>query len=98
MAVHLPKRFRVVVVRVFFTGTLFLLLPDLSRDALLPTFRAVPGQVLAAAKTWTVPREHLALQVSAGAALTIDYPQDGSIFPQEITPPTFIWRDARSEE
>ncbi len=28
------------------------------------------------------------------AAITIDYPQSGSIFPPEITPPTFIWRDA----
>jgi tetratricopeptide (TPR) repeat protein len=28
--------------------------------------------------------------------ITIDYPEDGSIFPPEITPPTFIWRDATS--
>lgn len=27
------------------------------------------------------------------AAITIDYPLSGSIFPPEITPPTFIWRD-----
>jgi tetratricopeptide (TPR) repeat protein len=26
--------------------------------------------------------------------ITIDYPLDGSIFPPEIIPPTFIWRDA----
>jgi Tfp pilus assembly protein PilF len=26
--------------------------------------------------------------------ITIDYPVNGSIFPPEITPPTFIWRDA----
>jgi tetratricopeptide (TPR) repeat protein len=26
-------------------------------------------------------------------AITIDYPADGSVFPPEITPPTFIWRD-----
>jgi tetratricopeptide (TPR) repeat protein len=31
---------------------------------------------------------------SAKAAITIDYPEDGSIFPPDITPPTFIWRDA----
>jgi tetratricopeptide (TPR) repeat protein len=30
----------------------------------------------------------------AAAAITIDYPQDGSIFPPEITPPQFLWRDA----
>ncbi len=27
------------------------------------------------------------------APLTIDYPEEGSIFPPEITPPTFLWRD-----
>ena len=27
------------------------------------------------------------------AAILIDYPQNDSIFPPEITPPTFIWRD-----
>jgi tetratricopeptide (TPR) repeat protein len=28
------------------------------------------------------------------AAITIDYPEQGSIFPPEITPPTFLWHDA----
>lgn len=28
------------------------------------------------------------------AAITVDYPSDGSVFPPEITPPTFLWRDA----
>jgi tetratricopeptide (TPR) repeat protein len=28
------------------------------------------------------------------ASITIDYPQDGSIFPPDILAPTFIWRDA----
>jgi tetratricopeptide (TPR) repeat protein len=35
-------------------------------------------------------------QVVSGAhlpSITIDYPLDGSIFPPEIIPPTFIWRD-----
>jgi tetratricopeptide (TPR) repeat protein len=32
--------------------------------------------------------------VSASASITVDYPEEGSIFPPEITPPTFIWRDA----
>ncbi len=27
------------------------------------------------------------------AAITVDYPDDGSLFPPEITPPTFLWRD-----
>jgi Tfp pilus assembly protein PilF len=34
----------------------------------------------------------MALAVAA-AAITIDYPEDGSIFPPEITPSTFLWRD-----
>ena len=28
------------------------------------------------------------------AAITVDYPDEGSIFPPEITPPTFLWRDS----
>jgi len=28
--------------------------------------------------------------------ILIDYPEEGSIFPPEITPPTFLWRDASS--
>lgn len=39
------------------------------------------------------PSENLRLPNSRTASLTIDYPQDGSIFPPDITPPTFIWRD-----
>jgi tetratricopeptide (TPR) repeat protein len=27
------------------------------------------------------------------AAITVDYPENGSIFPPEIAPPTFLWRD-----
>src|ERR1035441_3605475 len=34
-------------------------------------------------------------QESAGrpAAITVDYPANGSVFPPEITPSTFLWRD-----
>ena len=28
------------------------------------------------------------------APISIDYPEEGSVFPPEITPPTFLWRDA----
>jgi len=28
------------------------------------------------------------------AAITVDYPRAGSVFPPEITPPTFLWHDA----
>lgn len=31
---------------------------------------------------------------SPPAPLTIDYPEEGSIFPSDITAPTFLWRDA----
>lgn len=31
---------------------------------------------------------------SQEAKITVDYPLDGSVFPPEITPPTFLWRDA----
>jgi tetratricopeptide (TPR) repeat protein len=33
------------------------------------------------------------LLADATAAITIDYPEEGSLFPPEITPPTFLWRD-----
>jgi tetratricopeptide (TPR) repeat protein len=31
---------------------------------------------------------------SPPAPIAIDYPEEGSIFPPEITPPTFLWHDA----
>ncbi len=33
---------------------------------------------------------------SGNEFITIDYPEDESIFPPEITPPTFLWRDAEA--
>ncbi len=33
------------------------------------------------------------LAAAQTAQITVDYPADGSIFPPEITPPTFLWRD-----
>src|SRR5580700_6317594 len=33
---------------------------------------------------------------SARSTITIDYPEAGSIFPPEITSPTFLWRDSSS--
>jgi|CZKR01.1.fsa_nt_gi Flp pilus assembly protein TadD len=35
-----------------------------------------------------------ALPASQPRKITVDYPLDGSVFPPEITPPTFLWRDA----
>ncbi len=31
---------------------------------------------------------------TAPAVIVVDYPKEGSIFPPEITPPTFLWRDS----
>src|SRR5277367_1102829 len=31
---------------------------------------------------------------SESRSITIDYPESGSIFPPDIMPPTFLWRDA----
>jgi tetratricopeptide (TPR) repeat protein len=81
-------------VTLLFTGTLLFILPPLSRSVVSPTFRAGTEKVPAASQSsWQVPGEHLALPASANVSLTIDYPQDGSIFPPEITAPTFLWRD-----
>jgi hypothetical protein len=35
----------------------------------------------------------LCANVALAAVITIDYPEQGSIFPPEITPPAFLWRD-----
>jgi hypothetical protein len=40
------------------------------------------------------PNAHVHAADGSLATVTIDYPLNGSIFPPEITPPTFIWRDA----
>ena len=49
----------------------------------LPTLRAQNGPANA------TPDGHRPLW-----SISIDYPEDGSIFPPGITPPTFMWRDA----
>jgi Flp pilus assembly protein TadD len=38
-------------------------------------------------------------QTTAGspAVITVDYPAEGSVFPPEITPPTFLWRDSAAD-
>jgi hypothetical protein len=39
------------------------------------------------------PQNEQVVPAASLPSITIDYPLDGSIFPPEITPPTFIWRD-----
>ena len=36
----------------------------------------------------------LALAADQPATITIDYPENGSVFPPEIVAPAFLWRDA----
>ena len=54
---------------------------------------ALLAEIIAAA-----PRaaSQAATQRKAPAAIIVDYPEEGSLFPPEITPPTFLWRDSQS--
>ncbi|MFZ1087514.1 MAG: tetratricopeptide repeat protein [Terracidiphilus sp.] len=58
--------------------TLFIFALTVLSAAALGTMMAVDGRAAA----------------SQPVAIVIDYPLQGSIFPPEITPPTFIWHDA----
>jgi tetratricopeptide (TPR) repeat protein len=91
----LPRKCRLALASVLLAGAVLFSLPELWRDLSSGTYRASPVNVMAASKSpWRVPSRRLALQATTSAPLIIDYPQDGSIFPPEITPPTFIWREA----
>lgn len=35
-------------------------------------------------------------RMAAAAAITVDYPSEGSLFPPDITAPVFLWRDAQA--
>ena len=51
------------------------------------------GLIFAAvAVLWRIARYRLP-GTTEPAGITIDYPGDGSIFPPEFPPPTFLWRD-----
>ncbi len=50
--------------------------------------------VLAAMMLAALNRAHMTGADGPPAPVSIDYPADQSIFPPEITPPTFLWRDA----
>jgi len=83
-----------ILASISFAGALFILACGMLRHLSPRIYREDPTNVLAASGSgWRVPGAHLVLRGSAEAAITIDYPEDGSIFPLEITPPTFIWRD-----
>jgi tetratricopeptide (TPR) repeat protein len=68
--------------------------PVLLHELPFRAYRPGTTSVLAALQSaGPVPNQHLVLPDSRSASITIDYPEDSSIFPPEITPPTFIWRD-----
>jgi tetratricopeptide (TPR) repeat protein len=50
--------------------------------------------VLVCGAIWIAPGGKTALAAGEAAKITIDYPSEGSVFPPEITPPTFLWHDA----
>jgi tetratricopeptide (TPR) repeat protein len=66
-----------------------LLAPLLCAVWLLPLTRSASASV---DQSGAAPASQSSAQ--AKAPVSIDYPEDGSIFPPGITPPTFIWRDA----
>src|ERR1035441_3394950 len=53
------------------------------------------GSVFIASGTsfWTPSVNGHTSASSEPARITVDYPVNGSVFPPEITPPTFLWRD-----
>jgi tetratricopeptide (TPR) repeat protein len=59
----------------------------LAREALPAVNAALPG---------TRPRSQITTCKGKAqrGVITVDYPEQGSIFPPEITPPTFLWRDS----
>jgi len=92
----MPVRRRCLLGALIFSiaGSLLVSTPDSLRQSLPNVFRVELAKVFAASNpSWHVPAIHLSLQALKSNVLTIDYPQSGSIFPAEITPPTFIWRD-----
>jgi tetratricopeptide (TPR) repeat protein len=52
------------------------------------------GVVLASVAAHYTLRATVFASEGTPSAIAIDYPKNQSIFPPEITPPTFIWRDA----
>jgi len=57
----------------------------------------VCGAAIPAARTANSAAASQPANLTPPASLTIDYPLDGSIFPPEITPPTFLWHDASEQ-
>src|ERR1035438_5086158 len=54
-----------------------------------PSMQRIAAVILGAALAWGAR-----LDAAALSKLTVDYPEEGAVFPPEITAPTFLWRDA----
>jgi tetratricopeptide (TPR) repeat protein len=87
---------RIARVAAPFFAIALLLAPFLARQWSNHSLRFGLATILAAAppRATSVPHVPAHEGHSPGASITIDYPEDGSIFPPEIIPPTVIWRDA----
>jgi len=55
---------------------------------------AVSMVLVCGAALFTSPTANRAPQANELAKISIDYPLNGSVFPPEITPPTFLWHDS----
>ena len=55
--------------------------------------RGIAALVGVALLGFAVPDAHARKPSKELGAITVDYPRDGSLFPSEITPPTFLWHD-----
>ena len=95
MSSYDAKRLRALGVSVL--GTSLLLLSCSLYEILFRAHSTLTASVLAASQSaGAVPSGPMTPLDLTSAWITIDYPEDGSIFPPEITPPTFIWRDANA--
>ena len=54
-----------------------------------PSMQRIAAVILGAALAWGAR-----LDAAGLSKLTVDYPEEGAVFPPEITAPTFLWRDA----
>jgi Flp pilus assembly protein TadD len=68
---------------------------DLKKFSIVILFAGMAAATTVAVLTTVRCQAVQAVHIVQGtpAVVTIDYPLSGSIFPPEITPPTFIWRD-----
>src|ERR1035437_5985778 len=55
----------------------------------MPSMKRVAAVILSAGLAWAAHPDGAVL-----SRVTIDYPEEGAVFPPEITAPTFLWRDA----